>query len=144
MSYSIKHLFHINSPKEKVYEAISGIHGLSNWWTTQVTGESIPGGILQFRFGEYSTDMKVISLRPNENVTWECVGGSPEWIGSKITFNMDSNDGKTRVRFEQAGWKEAGDFYAACCFSWGRYMESLRQFCQTGKGEAFGSEGYRK
>ena len=144
MLYSIKHLFHINSPKEKVYEAITSLKGLSNWWTTNVTGGTDPGQILQFRFGEFGNDLKVTSLMPNESVTWECVAGAPDWIGTKITFNLDTNDGKTRVRFEHSGWKETGDFYAAVCFSWARYLESLRQFCQTGKGEAFGSEGYRK
>ncbi len=141
---SIKHLFHINASKEKVYEALTTINGLSNWWTKQTTGDINVGGIIQFRFGEFGNDMKVITLKPNETVTWECVDGAPDWIGTTFTFQLDTNDGKTRVRFEQAGWKEANDFYAGCSFSWGRYMESLRQLCQTGKGEAFGSEGYRK
>ena len=141
---SIKHLFHINASKEKVFEAISTIEGLKNWWTVQTAGSPEVGGIIEFRFGEFENDMKVLELKPNESLTWECVASAPDWVGTKFTFNLDTNDGKTRVRFEQSGWKETGDFYAACCFSWGRYMESLRQFCQTGKGEAFGSEGYRK
>ena len=141
---SIKHLFHINASKEKVFEAISTIEGLKNWWTVQTAGSPEVGGIIEFRFGEFENDMKVLELKPNESLTWECVASAPDWVGTKFTFNLDTNDGKTRVRFEQSGWKETGDFYAACCFSWGRYMESLRQYCQTGKGEAFGSEGYRK
>lgn len=141
---SIKNLFHINGPKEKVYEAISTINGLSNWWTAQTTGESKVDGIIQFRFGGGGPDMKVKEMKQNELVTWECVAGPEDWIGNTFTFKLDENEGKTRVRFEQAGWKEANDFYASCSFSWGRYMESLRQYCQTGKGEAFGSDGYRK
>ncbi len=142
---SIKNLFHINSPKEKVYKAISTIDGLSNWWTTQTTGEDKVDGIIQFRFGDFGgADMKVTDMKPNESISWECVGGPDDWIGTTFTFKLDENDGKTRVRFEQAGWKEANDYYASCAFSWGRYMESLRQYCQTGNGEAFGSEGYRK
>ena len=141
---SIKHLFHINASNEKVYEAITTINGLSNWWTKQTSGETNPGDTIQFRFGEGGPDMKVIELKQKELVAWECVAGVSDWIGTKFHFHLDINDQKTRVRFEQSGWKETGDFYASCCFSWGRYMESLRQFCQTGKGEAFGSEGYRK
>src|ERR1043165_2459115 len=141
---SIKQLFHINAPREKVYNAIATIEGLSNWWTIQTTGDSQPGGVIQFRFGTHGQDMKVTNLKQNESVAWECVAGAPDWIGTTFTFLLDENYGKTRVRFEQAGWKETGDFYAACSFSWGRYMESLRQYCQTGKGEAYGSEQYRK
>lgn len=143
--YSIKHLFHINASKEKVFEALTTIQGLSGWWTAATSGETKVGGILSFRFGDFGgPDMKVKELIPNESVTWECVGENEGWQGHIFTFQLDTNENKTRVRFEQAGWKEADDFYASCNFSWGRYLESLRQLCQSGKGEAFGSKGYRK
>jgi uncharacterized protein YndB with AHSA1/START domain len=142
---SIKHLFHINAPQEKVFEALTTIKGLSGWWTNNVSGESKVGGVIEFRFGDFGgPDMKVKEIKPNELVTWECVGKNDGWLGHIFTFQLDINDNKTRVRFEQSGWNETEDFYASCNFSWGRYMESLRQLCQTGKGEAFGSEGYRK
>lgn len=140
----IKHLLHIAAPREKVYEAITTIKGLSGWWTTQTTGECKPGAIIQFRFGTVGNDMKVISLKQNEWVLWECLAGPDDWIGTRLTFQLSENAGKTLVRFEHAGWKNANDFFAGCTFTWGRFMESLRQYCQTGKGEAFGSERYRQ
>lgn len=142
--YSIKHLFHINAPKEKVFEALTTIKGLNGWWTNNTTGDCTVGGIIQFRFGDFGPDMKVKEITPNESVTWECVGENDGWRGHIFSFHLDTNENKTKVRFEQSGWNETEDFYASCNFSWGRYMESLRQLCQTGKGEAFGSEGYRK
>ncbi len=143
--YSIKHLFHINASKEKVFEALTTIKGLSAWWTSTTTGDTKVGATIQFRFDSFGgPDMKVTDIKPNELVSWECVGKNDGWLGHIFTFVLDENDGKTRIRFEHAGWQEQNDFYAACCFSWARYMESLRQLCQTGKGEAFGSEGYRK
>ena len=140
----IKHLLLIAAPMEKVYEALTTIKGLSGWWTTQTTGECKPGGIIQFRFGTVGNDMKVITLKKNEWVLWECMSGPDDWIGTRLTFQLSENAGKTLVRFEHAGWKNANDFFAGCTFTWGRYMESLRQLCQTGKGEAFGSGGYRQ
>src|SRR5436190_157922 len=135
---SIKQLFHINAPRQKVFEALSTIEGLAGWWTAQTSGNADPGGVIEFRFGaQFANKMKVTELRPDELVQWECVEGPPDWIGNTISFGLDENDGKTRVRFEHADWKETGDHYASCSFSWGRYMESLRQLCQTGKGEAF-------
>ena len=142
---SIKHLFHINASKDKVYNTVSTIEGLSNWWTTDTKGESRVGGIITFTFAAFgSHDWKVTEQKPNELVSWECINGPADWVGTTITFKLDESDGKTRVRFSQDAWKEANDFYAGCNFSWGRYMESLRQLCQTGKGEAYGSPGYRK
>ena len=140
----IKHLFHIDAPRERVYEAISTINGLSNWWTKETTGNSNIGGEIEFRFGkQWANKMKVLELKENSLVKWVCKHGADDWIGTNIIFHLDDNEGKTRVRFDHIGWKENGDFYAMCNFSWGRYMESLRKLWQTGKGEAFGSDNFR-
>jgi uncharacterized protein YndB with AHSA1/START domain len=144
MKHAIKDLFHIDASKQKVFEAISSIEGLSNWWTTQTSGNAAPGGIIQFRFGEMGPDMKVTEVQPSEKVAWECVASPFGWVGNTFIFLLDENEGKTRVRFSHEGWEEQDDFYAICAFTWGRYLESLRQYCQTGRGEAFGSPGYRK
>lgn len=145
MPYSIKHLFHINTSRDKVFEAICTIEGLSNWWTTQTFGSNALNEIIKFSFGVMEgPQMKVVEVIPGQKIKWECIWSQHGWTGNTFTFLLDENDGKTRVRFSHDGWEDNGDFYAICCFSWGRYMESLRQYCQTGRGEAFGSEGYRK
>ncbi|HRH62982.1 MAG TPA: SRPBCC domain-containing protein, partial [Bacteroidia bacterium] len=60
MNYAIKHLFHIHVPKTKVFEAITTISGLRNWWTVETSGEAALGGIIQFRFSTNGgPDMKV-------------------------------------------------------------------------------------
>ena len=74
MKYAIKHLFHINASKEKVFEAISTINGLLNWWTAKTTGDAAVGSIIHFRFAEMGgPDMKVTEAKPNEKISWECV-----------------------------------------------------------------------
>ncbi len=135
---AIKQLFHIAAPRSAVYDAASTIDGLSKWWTTQTTGDSNPGGVIAFRFGTVGMDFKVTSLKEDEEIQWECVAGFDDWIGTTITFRFDENEGKTRVRFTHDNWRETGDHYAACNFSWSRYMESLRELCQAGKGKPFG------
>jgi uncharacterized protein YndB with AHSA1/START domain len=140
MNHSIKHLFHIDSPQEEVFKAITSIESLSQWWTKDTSGESKKDGVIKFRFGNNGgPDMKVIDLKPGESLTWECVDSPHGWVGHTITFQLDRNDNKTRVRFSHDGWKNADDSYAICTFTWGRYMESLRQLCQTGKGAGFGN-----
>lgn len=141
---AIKHLLHINAPRKTIFDALSTLKGLRNWWTKDTNGDTKENGIIQFRFGEYGPDMKVKTLKPGEIVKWECTGGSEDWIGTTIQFKLDEHDGKTRVRFTHSGWENDGDFYAACSFTWGRYLESLRRYCQTGKGEAFGSKFYKQ
>lgn len=138
----IKHLFHIQASKQEVFEAISTIEGLQNWWTVQVSGNCNTGGVLAFRFNENGMDFKVTELKENEMVAWECVAGHADWVGTTVTFYLDQNEGKTRVRFNHENWLETGDHYAACNFSWSRYFESLRRLCQTGTGAPFGSKQY--
>jgi uncharacterized protein YndB with AHSA1/START domain len=139
----IKHLFHIKAPRQKVYDAIANKTGLSNWWTTQVAGDDRPGGVLQFKFGDHGVlEMKVTEMKPGELVKWDCINGAADWVGTNFIFALDENEGMTRVRFTQAGWREANDLFANCNFSWGRYMESLRQLCEKGRGKAFGSDNY--
>jgi uncharacterized protein YndB with AHSA1/START domain len=138
MSHSIRHLFHIDAPRQKVFDAISTIDGLNKWWTVQTSGDASKGGIIRFRFGDVGPDMKVIESTPGETVSWECIASPHGWVGNRLTFSLDENEGKTRVRFAHNGWAEDNDFYAICSFTWGRYMESLRQYCQAGKGDPFG------
>lgn len=144
MKHSIKHLFHINASRQKVFEAITTIEGLSNWWTIQTTGDASLGGSIKFEFGEFAgPQMKVITRDKDNKLIWECTESQHGWTGDTFTFVLDENEGKTRICFSHDGWDEQDDFYAICSFTWGRYMESLRQYCQTGKGGAFGSEGYQ-
>lgn len=145
MSYSIKHLFHIAAPRAKVFTTISSVEGASQWWTIGTSGSGEVGGVLEFAFGPHGVmNAKVEKLVPRELVEWKVLEGPEDWPGTTLSFKLDENDGKTRVRFEHSGWSHNGDHYAASCFSWARYMESLRQLCQTGKGEGHGTAGYRK
>lgn len=120
MTYSIQHLFHINASKEKVFEAISTLKGLSNWWTVETTGKTFIGGIIQFRFASSGRPyMKVADMKASEKVSWEWVENNHGWKRHTFTFVLDENDGKTRVCFSHDGWAEQDDNYAACSFSWG-------------------------
>ncbi|MGB0376041.1 MAG: hypothetical protein ACPGC5_02455 [Flavobacteriaceae bacterium] len=64
-------------------------------------------------------------------------------MGYLSGLELDKNNGKTRVRYTYEGFEEMDDSYTHMSFSSGKYLESLRQCCQIGKGEAFGSANYR-
>ena len=143
MSHTIHHLLHINAPIEKVFTALSSIEELKLWYTTEVQGSSKLNEIIEFKFGGVDFHTKVIELVANEKIVMECVATSLPLVGQKVTYELDQNDEKTRVRFSQDGFDELDDFYANMNFSASKYLESLRQFCQNGTSEAFGSKGYR-
>jgi len=145
ISFEIKHLYHIDAPIEKVYQAISSIEGLQNWWTIQTKGNSVLGGQIQFDFGDFEGPlMQVVALETKKKVQWRCIKEEDLWYNHGFSFDLDHNENKTRLRFTHSNWEETNDFYAHCNFSWGRYLESLRQYCQHGVGQAFGSKNYMK
>lgn len=143
MSHTIHHLLHINCPIDKVFTALTRIEELKLWYTTEVQGSSKLNEIIEFKFGGVDFHTKVIELVANEKIVMECVATSLPLVGQKVTYELDQNDEKTRVRFSQDGFDELDDFYANMNFSASKYLESLRQYCQNGTSEAFGSKGYR-
>ena len=144
MSYTIKHLFHINSPVENVFDALSDIEKLKKWYTTEASGESKLNGIINFRFGEIDFKIQILEYEKNKRIIWECIDTSLDaLIGQKYTYELDENANKTRVRYSQSAFEDQDDFYANMNFSTGKYLEGLRQFCQKGVSEGFGSDGYR-
>ena len=140
----IKLLMHINSSKEKVFKALTETNELSKWYTTIVKGDFKLGEIVTFEFVNFAEfKFKVISLTQNESVYLEIVESKFDNVGHVMKYELDENDGKTRVRYTYEGFSEMDDSYSNMNYSSAKYLESLRQYCQTGKGEAFGSSNYR-
>lgn len=134
----IRHLLTINAPVSKVYKAITDQEGLANWWTKETKAEPTVGSIAEFRFGErYLNRMRITSLVPDKKVTWECIQGDREWVGTRFVFDLEEREGKTLARFAHTDWDEATDFYALCNYHWGQYMVSLKNYCETGKGTPY-------
>ena len=143
MSHTIYHLLHIKTPIDEDFNALTSIEELKLWYTSEVQGSSKLNEIIEFKFGGIEFNTRVIELVANKKIVMECVASSLPIVGQQVTYELDENDDKTRVRFSQDGFKELDDFYANMNFSASKYLESLRQYCQNGSSEAFGSKGYR-
>ncbi|MBR9861181.1 SRPBCC domain-containing protein [bacterium] len=143
MAAELKHVLDIAAKPELVFDKLSSILGLSAWWTTFTTGDSEMGGTIHFDFAQgarISVDVK--ELKPNEKVVWEYSGDDPEWKGSKISFELEELENGTRLKFHQWDLPSYSDFIAQCNYSWAGYLRSLRKLCETGSGQAYGSEHY--
>ena len=140
----IKLLLHINSSKEKVFKALTESNELSKWYTTIVNGIFNLNEIITVEFVNFAEfKFKVVALVPNESIHLEIVESKFDNTGHLMKYDLDENDGKTRVRYTYEGFSEMDDSYANMNYSSAKYLESLRQYCQVGKGEAFGSPSYR-
>src|SRR5688572_14999876 len=108
----ILHRIEIAAPIARVREALTTNEGLAGWWTRDVARE---GDVLSFRFGarRFGPDMRVTESGPSR-VAWTCVAGSDEWLGTKLSFDLEQAGERTIVRFGHREWKEASDFLAHC------------------------------
>ena len=117
---------------------------LSKWYTTIVNGIFNLNEIITVEFVNFAEfKFKVVELVPNESIHLEIVESKFDNTGHLMKYDLDENDGKTRVRYTYEGFSEMDDSYANMNYSSAKYLESLRQYCQVGKGEAFGSSSYR-
>jgi Activator of Hsp90 ATPase homolog 1-like protein len=123
-----------------VYNALATIEGLSSWWTGDTRGESNIGAELQFRFGDGGFDMKVLELEPGKRVLWQVVDGPEEWIGTKISFDLNQNGDWTVILFKHEGWKAPVEFMHHCSTKWAVFLLSLKSLRETGKGEPWPNE----
>jgi uncharacterized protein YndB with AHSA1/START domain len=140
MANKIIHALVIHASKQTVYEAITTQKGLSSWWTTDVKARAQEQSTIEFRFHDpFHPDMKITKLREAEKVEWECVAGADEWIGSTFVFELTKQDGDTQLKFVQKYEKKITDeAYGIYNFNWGYYLQSLKDFCESGSGKPYG------
>jgi uncharacterized protein YndB with AHSA1/START domain len=137
----IIHRIGIKSSAAKVYNALSTIQGLANWWTQEVEGDEQIGGKIQFTFRSATGEIKgkmvmeVQELNPEKDVRWRCVDGPAEWIGTDITFQLSQQDDQIIIIFGHRNWREAVEFTAHCSMKWAVFLLSLREYVETGKGK---------
>jgi hypothetical protein len=125
---------------DDVYKALATVDGHSGWWTSQTSGESEIGGVIEFRFGNGGFDMKVLDLQPAKRVLWQVVAGPEEWVGTTISFDLRQEDGWTVVFFKHQGWKEPVEFMHHCSTKWAVFLLSLKSLLETGRGSPWPNE----
>ena len=107
----ILHRIGIKSSARDVYKALNTIDGIGGWWTSTTSGESKTGGQIRFQFGDRGfVVMNVLELAPSKRILWEMVDGAEEWIGTRVSFDLEQEDDQATVMFKHMGWKAPVDF----------------------------------
>jgi uncharacterized protein YndB with AHSA1/START domain len=135
---NIVHRVEAHGSAETAFKCLSTIDGLASWWTQQTTGDSRPGGVIKFRFGDRGGfEMKVVELDPNKRVQWQVISGPDEWVGTKLSFELKQEGDATAVFFQHRDWKEQSEFMHHCSTKWAMFLISLKSVIETGKGAAY-------
>ena len=152
----------IGAGAEKIYAALTRQEGLAAWWTPGAETSAAEDLIARFPFGNgYFKEMKITGIRPPKSVQWLCMAGSEEWMGTRLFFELEHGDKRdllasqpemqdqleqhgadegTLLTFRHEGWKEYSAMFAECSYTWGRFLNSLKLFCETGVGRPWPSQ----
>ena len=133
----IKHYLVVDTPNDKVYDAVTTKEGIAGWWTKDVNINPEVDSIANFNFGEFKNEMRITNLEKNKLVEWHCIKGDKEWIDTTFKFIINKKEGKTHLKFEHNKWNDYTEFFAMCNYNWGWYLTSLKNYCEKGKGTPY-------
>lgn len=138
--FEILHRVGVKAPAPEVYAAIATPEGVAKWWTTDTSGGRKIGDVVATKFyadGKLlgGFDLRIVEAQPGARFAWEVVQGPPEWLGSKISFELAQEDDFTVIRFRHEGWKERGEFMSHCSTKWAVFLMSLKSLVETGTGQ---------
>lgn len=159
---SIRQALLISVPAATVYDAITTQEGLAAWWTPGAKAKPEHNSVAEFWFGpDYHKEMRIVRLEPPRAVEWLCLHGDEEWIGTKLRFEMTGDsraaisksnpeasgqvaqakrDEGTLLSFSHDDWKTYSPTFAECSYTWGRFLRSLKLYCEIGKGHPWPHE----
>ncbi|HET6891670.1 MAG TPA: SRPBCC domain-containing protein [Pyrinomonadaceae bacterium] len=130
----IVHNFPIKAPADQVFQAISTPTGLDTWWTNRASGEPKEGAKYELWFGpDYDWRAVVSRFVPQTEFELELTDAHQDWLGTRVGFLLEENNGTTHVRFHHTGWPEANDHYQGSCYCWAMYLRLLRRYVETGE-----------
>jgi len=127
---NINHQITIKAPAQKIYELITTKTGIQKWLTKEdgwnIKGKETIGSTLLFYFGENHHEMKISKLIPNTEVKWDCTVGHPEWIGTSVSFTIESKGDKNIFHFAHTGWANQTEFFEQCRQVWERSVIDIK------------------
>jgi len=125
----ILHRVGIAADPKRVFDALSTVDGIRNWWSSETEGDASEGGTFQFRRNRLEV------LQANQSIVrWRYSGPAEEWVGTEIIFRLEWQDGQTYVIFKHEGWREPTLFMHHCSTKWATFLLSLKDLVEKGEG----------
>jgi uncharacterized protein YndB with AHSA1/START domain len=118
----------IAAEAERIYESLSTNDGVNGWWSNHTEGPNGVGSTMKVAFPDapMSFDFEVTEEVPHEKVSWHCLAGPPEWVGTDISFRIGDGDEETNVLFVHDGWKTTEESFPFIAYSWAQILPRLK------------------
>jgi len=137
--------FLVSKKPSVVYKAIT--EQIDKWWTELSNKASKVGDNLIVKFEKETTwVMKVSEAIPHQSLVWKVTEANHdlediliqnEWKGTTIKWEIEENETGSKVSFMHEGLVSSLECYALCERGWHYFLESLKNYLDTGKGNPF-------
>lgn len=130
----ILHDFPIRASTGEIFAAVSTPRGLDRWWTLRSAGRPALGERYELFFGpEYDWRATVSACNPDRIFELELTDAMPDWIGSRVRFELVPDGEMTTVRFSHRGWPAESEHYRISSFCWAMYLRLMKRSIETGE-----------
>lgn len=132
----------VNKAAHDVFKAIQNFRG---WWSQEVEGNTDKIG--QTFFYHYKDvhlcKIKLVEMQEDKRLVYQIVDNEfnftkdkTEWINTRLIFELQPEDSKTKIVFTHKGLVPEYECYAVCNDAWTSYIQgSLKDFIETGTGK---------
>ena len=130
----------VDADPKVVHDALSTSEGVNGWWSNHTEGPSGVGSTMRVAFPDapITFDFEVDDERPGEGVTWRCLAGPPEWIGTTISFDVQPDaDANTSVLFTHDGWATTQESFPFIAYSWAQILPRFKALAEGERADPF-------
>jgi uncharacterized protein YndB with AHSA1/START domain len=130
----------VDADPKAIYENVATSDGINGWWSNHTEGPDGVGSTMKVAFPDapMTFDFEVTELAPGERIAWRCLAGPPEWIGTDVSFDVQTDDeGNTSVLFRHDGWATTEQSFPFIAYSWAQILPRLKKLAESGERDPF-------
>jgi hypothetical protein len=130
----------VDAEAKVIYDALATSEGVNGWWSNHTEGPTGTGSTMKVAFPDapMTFDFEVTEESPGTRVTWRCLAGPPEWGGTTISFEIESDpEANTSVLFSHDGWATTEESFPFITYSWAQILPRLKELSESGRPNPF-------
>ena len=130
----------VDAEAKEIYERVATSEGVNGWWSNHTDGPDGVGSTMKVAFPDapITFDFEVTEEVPGERVAWRCLAGPPEWTGTNVSFDVQTDaEGNTSVLFAHDGWTTTEESFPFIAYSWAQILPRLKKLAETGERDPF-------